>query len=184
MAMTVHCDIVSAEEELFSGLVEMVVAHGNMGDLGILPGHTPLLTDLKPGPVRVIKQDGNEEIFYISGGFIEIQPSMVKVLADTAVRAGDIDEAAAEEAKTAAEKALSEKGAEFDRVSRYEAARTSGKSMEEAVEEVGARILTLDAFTEQGFHANGSQINAPPQIFETAWRLPEGGIKLTTGVCA
>src|SRR5690554_7420063 len=61
MAMTVHCDIVSAEEELFSGLVEMVVAHGNMGDLGILPGHTPLLTDLKPGPVRVIKQDRSEE---------------------------------------------------------------------------------------------------------------------------
>lgn len=114
MAMTVHCDIVSAEEELFSGLVSMVVAHGNMGDLGILPGHTPLLTDLKPGPVRVIKQDGNEEIFYISGGYIEIQPSMVKVLADTAVRAGDIDEAAAVEAKKAAEKALSEKGAEFD----------------------------------------------------------------------
>ncbi|AQZ94116.1 F0F1 ATP synthase subunit epsilon [Halopseudomonas phragmitis] len=114
MAMTVHCDIVSAEEELFSGLVEMVVAHGNMGDLGILPGHTPLLTDLKPGPVRVIKQDGSEEVYYISGGYLEVQPSMVKVLADTAIRAGDIDEAAALEAKKAAEKALNEKGAEFD----------------------------------------------------------------------
>ncbi|MCQ4348903.1 F0F1 ATP synthase subunit epsilon [Pseudomonas stutzeri] len=114
MAMTVHCDIVSAEEELFSGLVEMVVAHGNMGDLGILMGHTPLLTDLKPGPVRVIKQGGEEEVYYISGGFLEVQPNMVKVLADTAVRATDLDEAAALEAKKAAEKALSEKGAEFD----------------------------------------------------------------------
>ena len=114
MAMTVHCDIVSAEEELFSGLVEMVVAHGHLGDLGILPGHAPLLTDLKPGPVRVIKQGGEEEIFYISGGFIEVQPNMVKVLADTATRAKDIDQAAAQAAVKAAEKALNEKGADFD----------------------------------------------------------------------
>ncbi len=114
MAMTVHCDIVSAEEELFSGLVEMVIAHGHLGDLGILPGHAPLLTDLKPGPVRVIKQGGDEEIFYISGGFIEVQPNMVKVLADTATRARDLDEAAAQAAVKAAEKALSEKGSEFD----------------------------------------------------------------------
>lgn len=114
MAMTVHCDIVSAEEELFSGLVEMVVAHGHMGDLGIMPGHTPLLSDLKPGPVRVIKQGGGEEVYYISGGFIEVQPNMVKILADTAVRAGDLDEVAAREAQKAAEKALNEKGADFD----------------------------------------------------------------------
>lgn len=114
MAMTVHCDIVSAEEELFSGLVEMVIAHANMGDVGILPGHMPLLTDLKPGPVRVIKQGGDEEIFYISGGFLEVQPSMVKVLADTATRAKDLDEVAAQEAVKAAQKALNEKGAEFD----------------------------------------------------------------------
>lgn len=114
MAMTVHCDIVSAEEELFSGLVEMVIAHGNYGDLGVLPGHAPLLTDLKPGPVRVIKQGGGEEIFYISGGFIEVQPDNVKVLADTATRAKDLDEAAAQAAVKAAEKALNEKGAEFD----------------------------------------------------------------------
>ena len=114
MAMTVHCDIVSAEEELFSGLVEMVVAHGNQGDLGILLGHAPLLTDLKPGPVRVIKHGGEQEVFYISGGFLEVQPNMVKVRADTAVRAADLDEAAALEAQKAAEKALSEKGTEFD----------------------------------------------------------------------
>ncbi|TWH64276.1 F-type H+-transporting ATPase subunit epsilon [Azomonas agilis] len=114
MAMTVHCDIVSAEEELFSGLAEMVIVHGAQGDLGILMGHTPLLSSLKPGPVRVIKQGGQEEIFYVSGGFVEVQPNMVKVLADTAIRAKDIDEAAAKEAMLAAEKALSEKGAEFD----------------------------------------------------------------------
>ncbi|PTU74513.1 F0F1 ATP synthase subunit epsilon [Pseudomonas mangrovi] len=114
MAMSVHCDIVSAEEELFSGLVEMVIAHGHQGDLGILPNHAPLLSSLKPGPVRVIKQGGSEEIFYISGGFIEVQPNTVKVLADTATRAKDLDEAAAQEAVKAAEKALSEQGAEFD----------------------------------------------------------------------
>jgi F-type H+-transporting ATPase subunit epsilon len=112
--MTVHCDIVSAEEELFSGLVEMVVAHGNQGDLGILMGHAPLLTDLKPGPVRVIKQGGEQEVFYISGGFLEVQPNMVKVLADTAVRAADLDEAAALEAQKEAQKALNEQGTEFD----------------------------------------------------------------------
>lgn len=114
MAMTVHCDIVSAEEELFSGLVEMVIAHGHQGDVGVLPGHTPLLTDLKPGPLRVIKQGGVEEIFYISGGFLEVQPDMVKVLADTGTRAKDLDEAAAQEAIKAAQKALTEKGSEFD----------------------------------------------------------------------
>jgi F-type H+-transporting ATPase subunit epsilon len=114
MAMTVHCDIVSAEGEIFSGLVEMVIAHGNLGDLGISPGHAPLITDLKPGPIRLIKQGGEAEVFYISGGFLEVQPSMVKVLADTVQRAADIDEAAAQEALKAAEKALNEKGAEFD----------------------------------------------------------------------
>jgi len=114
MAMTVHCDIVSAEGEIFSGLVEMVIAHGNLGDLGITPGHAPLITDLKPGPIRLVKQGGDTEVFYISGGFLEVQPSMVKVLADTVQRAADLDEASAQEAVKAAEKALSEQGAEFD----------------------------------------------------------------------
>ena len=114
MAMTVHCDIVSAEEELFSGLVEMVVAHGHMGDIGVLPGHAPLLSTIKPGPVRVIMQGGKEEVFYISGGFIEVQPNMVKVLADTAIRANDLDEAAALEAKKAAEKAIQAKSSDMD----------------------------------------------------------------------
>ena len=114
MAITVHCDIVSAEEEIYSGLVEMVIAHGNLGDLGIAPGHAPLITDLKPGPIRIVKQGGDEEVFYISGGFLEVQPSMVKVLADTVLRAADMDEASAQAAVLSAEKALSEKGAEFD----------------------------------------------------------------------
>lgn len=114
MAMTVHCDIVSAEGEIFSGLVEMVIAHGNLGDLGISPGHAPLITDLKPGPIRLVKQGGDTEVFYISGGFLEVQPSMVKVLADTVQRAADLDEASAQEAVKAAEKALNEQGSEFD----------------------------------------------------------------------
>ncbi len=111
---TVQCDIVSAEEELFSGRVEMVVAHGHMGDLGILPGHTPLISTIKPGSVRVIKQGGAEEVYYISGGFIEVQPYTVKVLADTAIRAADLDEAAALEAKKVAEQALVNQSADFD----------------------------------------------------------------------
>ena len=114
MAITVHCDIVSAEAEIFSGLVEMVVAHGSLGDLGIALGHAPLITDLKPGPIRVIKQGGEVEVFYISGGFLEVQPNMVKVLADTVLRAADLDEVAAQQALKAAEKALHERGADFD----------------------------------------------------------------------
>ena len=114
MAMTVHCDIVSAEEQIFSGLVEMVIAAGSEGDLGITPGHAPLLTSLKPGPVRVIKQGGGEEIYYVSGGFLEVQPNVVTVLSDTALRAGDMDEAAALEAKREAEKALANQSGDFD----------------------------------------------------------------------
>ncbi|UVE17803.1 F0F1 ATP synthase subunit epsilon [Pseudomonas sp. LS44] len=114
MAITVHCDIVSAEGEIFSGLVEMVVAHGNLGDLGIAPGHAPLITDLKPGPITLTKQGGEREVFYISGGFLEVQPNMVKVLADTVTRAADLDEASAQQALKDAEKALHAKGAEFD----------------------------------------------------------------------
>ena len=112
--MTVHCDIVSAEGEIFSGQVEMVIAHGSLGDLGIALGHAPLITELKPGPIRLIKQGGEAEVFYISGGYLEVQPNMVKVLADTVQRAADLDEASAQEAVKAAEKALNERGAEFD----------------------------------------------------------------------
>lgn len=114
MAMTIHCDVVSAEKKIFSGLVEMLIAAGSEGDLGIAPGHTPLLTQLKPGPVRVIKQGGEEEILYVSGGYLEVQPSVVTLLADTAIRAKDVDEAAAQEAQREAEKALANKTSEFE----------------------------------------------------------------------
>ncbi|CBL47376.1 ATPase, delta/epsilon subunit [gamma proteobacterium HdN1] len=112
--MTVQCDIVSAEREIFSGLVEMVVAHGTLGDLGVYPGHTPLLTQLDPGPVRVIRQGGKEEVYFVSGGFLEVQPSVVTVLADVAVRANDVDEAAAQAAMDEAKRALANQKSEMD----------------------------------------------------------------------
>jgi F-type H+-transporting ATPase subunit epsilon len=114
MAMTIHCDIASAEQEIFSGLAELVIATGSLGDLGVSYGHAPLLTDLKPGPVRVVKQGGEEEIYYVSGGFIEVQPSIVSILADTAIRAGDVDEAAALEAQKQVEHELANQSADFD----------------------------------------------------------------------
>lgn len=113
MAMTMHCDIVSAERSIFSGLVEMVVATGALGDLGIAPGHAALLTALIPGPVRLIKAGGEEEVFYVSGGFLEVQRGTVTLLADTALRAGDVDEAAAQKAMEEAEIAMRDQGAEF-----------------------------------------------------------------------
>ncbi len=114
MSMTIHCDIVSAEESIFSGLVEMVVAHGMMGDLGIVYGHAPLLTELEPGPVRIKKPNGEEELYYVSGGYLEVQPGTVTILGDTALRAHDIDEAAALEAQRAAEHAIANRSGEFD----------------------------------------------------------------------
>jgi F-type H+-transporting ATPase subunit epsilon len=114
MAMTIHCDIVSAEAEIFSGLVEMLVATGQMGELGVTYGHAPLLTALVPGPVRIVAQDGSEQVFYVSGGFLEVQPGIVSILADTAIRADDVDEAAAEEARKQAEHALANQTGDFD----------------------------------------------------------------------
>lgn len=114
MAMTIHCDIVSADRSLFSGLIEMLVATGSQGELGIAYGHAPLLTDLKPGPVKLITQGGGEEVFYLSGGYLEVQPHVVTIMADTAIRAGDIDEAAAEEARKQAEHDLANQSGELD----------------------------------------------------------------------
>lgn len=114
MASTVFCSIVSAEEEIFSGQVEMVVATGTIGELGILPGHTPLLTGVRPGPVRLILEGGEEEIFFASGGFIEVQPTSITILADTALRADDLDEAAAMEAQKKAETELADQKADID----------------------------------------------------------------------
>ncbi len=114
MAMTMHCDIVSAEESIFSGLVEILVATGTLGDLGIAPGHAPLLTALIPGPVRVVLQDGSEQIYYVSGGFLEVQSGIVTVLADTALRADDVNEAAALQAIEDANDAIANKDSEFE----------------------------------------------------------------------
>jgi len=109
-----HCDIVSAEKSIYSGLVEMVVAAGSVGDLGIAPGHAPLLTGLIPGPVKIVKEGGEEEVFYVSGGFLEVQRNVVTLLADTALRADDVDEAAALQAKEDAEKAMQNQEADFE----------------------------------------------------------------------
>lgn len=113
-ATTIHIDIVSAEREIFSGEAEMVFAPAVMGEIGIAPGHTPLVTRLAPGEVRVKHPDGREEGFFVSGGMLEIQPKVITVLSDTAVRAEDLDEAAVLKAKEEAERQLHDKGAEID----------------------------------------------------------------------
>ncbi len=120
MAMTVHVDIVSAESEIFSGSATMLHASGEMGELGVAPRHTPLVTRLKPGDVRVTKEDGEEEIFYVSGGILEVQPHLITVLSDTAVRASNLDEAAAQEAKKRAEERIAGQQDEYE----YARART------------------------------------------------------------
>lgn len=112
--MTLHVDIVSAETEIFSGTATMVFAPAEMGEIGIAPRHAPLLTRLKPGEVRVQTDGGEEQSFFVSGGMLEVQPHVVTVLADTAIRAADIDEAQALEAKERAEKLLTDKTANID----------------------------------------------------------------------
>jgi F-type H+-transporting ATPase subunit epsilon len=112
--MTLHVDIVSAEAEIFSGTVTMVFAPAEMGEVGIAPRHAPLLTRLKPGEIRIQQADGTEQSFFVSGGMLEVQPHVVTVLADTAIRAHDLDEAAAVEAKERAERMLADKHADID----------------------------------------------------------------------
>jgi len=114
MAMTLHVDIVSAEAEIFSGTATMVFAPAEMGEVGIAPRHAPLVSRLKPGEVRVQTQGGEELSFFVSGGLLEVQPHIVTVLSDTAIRADDLDEAQALEAKERAEKMLAEKTADID----------------------------------------------------------------------
>ena len=114
MAMTFHCDIVSAEREIFSGRATQLIATGTIGELGILAGHAPLLTGIRPGTVRLQMDDGEEEVFYASGGFLEVQPGVVTILADTALRAEDLDEVAAVEAQQEAERALQEQTADIE----------------------------------------------------------------------
>lgn len=115
MAMTVHVDVVSAEELIFSGLAEIVVVPGIMGELGILPRHTPLLTRIKPGSVRIKRPDQAEvELIYVSGGMLEVQPGVVTILSDTAIRGKDLDEARALESKQAAEESMRNRISDLD----------------------------------------------------------------------
>ena len=114
MAITLHVDIVSAEAEIFSGTANMVFAPAEMGEVGIAPRHTPLLTRLKAGEVRVQMEGQEEQFFYVSGGMLEIQPHVVTELADTALRAADLDEVAALKVKERAEKAMADKKSDFD----------------------------------------------------------------------
>lgn len=114
MAMTVQLDVVSAEERIFSGLVESIQVTGSEGELGILPGHIPLLTGIKPGMVRIVKQFGEEHLIYVAGGVLEVQPHAVTVLADVAIRAEDLDEQAALAAQKKAQEAMQHAGADFN----------------------------------------------------------------------
>ena len=133
MAATIHVDIVSAEGEIFSGEATMVFAPAEMGEVGIAPRHAPLLTGLKPGEVRVEVPDGEMQYFYVSGGALEVQPHRVTVLADTAARARDIDEAAALEAKQRAEEALKDREAKID-VARAQAELAEAMAQLRAIE--------------------------------------------------
>jgi F-type H+-transporting ATPase subunit epsilon len=139
MTMTIHVDIVSAEREIFSGLAEMVFAPAELGEVGISPRHAPLITKLKPGEVRVKVNDNESYPFYISGGLLEVQPHLVTILADTAVRAKDIDEAAALDAKAKAEEALADKSSKIDYA-------TAQAQLEQAV----MQLRTLDRLRKRG----------------------------------
>jgi F-type H+-transporting ATPase subunit epsilon len=114
MAMTMHVNIVSAENEIYSGTVTEVYAPAEMGEVGIMARHTQMLSTLKPGVVRVVPQEGEEQSFYVSGGILEVQPHVVTILSDTALRAADIDESAALEAKSRAEAAMKDKASDMD----------------------------------------------------------------------
>ncbi|CAG2150006.1 MULTISPECIES: F0F1 ATP synthase subunit epsilon [Cupriavidus] len=111
---TILVDVVSAEASIFSGQAKFVALPGEAGELGILPGHTPLITRIAPGPVRIEKEDGSEEFVFVAGGILEVQPKHVTVLADTAIRGGDLDEAKAQEAKRAAEELMQNQSSDLD----------------------------------------------------------------------
>ena len=111
---TIRVDVVSAEKSIFSGEAKFVALPGESGELGILRGHTPLITRIRPGSVRIEKADGDEEFVFVAGGYLEVQPDRVTVLADTAIRGHDLDEAKATEAKKRAEEAMQNRGTDFD----------------------------------------------------------------------
>ena len=139
MTMTVHVDIVSAEKEIFSGLAEMVFAPAELGEVGISPRHAPLITKLNAGEVRVKVSDTESYPFFISGGLLEVQPHLVTILADTASRAKDIDEAAALDAKAKAEEALTDKSGKIDYA-------TAQSELAQAV----MQLRTLDRLRKRG----------------------------------
>ncbi len=114
MANTIHVDVVSAEAQIFSGEATFVALPGEAGELGIYPKHTPLITRIRPGAVRIEKADGGEEFVFVAGGILEVQPNGVTVLADTAIRGGDLDEAKATAAKQAAEELMQSQDAQVD----------------------------------------------------------------------
>jgi len=136
--MTMHVDIVSAEESIFSGTVTYLSARAANGEVGILPRHAPMLVQLQPGEIRVTTQEGAEESYYVSGGMLEVQPHVVTVLADTALRAKDLDEAAALEAKRRAEEALKDRSADID----------FAKAQAELVE-AAARLRTIQSLRQR-----------------------------------
>ena len=138
MSTSLTCNVVSAENLLFSGTVLMVVATGELGDLGINPGHAPLITTLKPGPVRLVEVSGKETLFYVSGGFLEVMPNVVNVLADAADRAEDIDANSAEEAQKEARKIIMDAPSEID----YAKATTE-------LAEASARLRVIDQLRER-----------------------------------
>ena len=111
---TIHVDVVSAEESIFSGEASFVALPGEAGELGIYPRHAPLITRIKPGAVRILKTDNTEELVFVAGGILEIQPHVVTVLADTAIRGHDLDEAKATEAKKRAEEAMANAKSDMD----------------------------------------------------------------------
>ncbi|SDD37046.1 F0F1 ATP synthase subunit epsilon [Paraburkholderia lycopersici] len=114
MAATIKVDVVSAEESIFDGQAKFVALPGEAGELGILPGHTPLITRIRPGAVRIVAEDGDEEFVFVAGGILEVQPGAVTVLADTAIRGKDLDEAKATEARKRAEEALQNSGSNLE----------------------------------------------------------------------
>jgi F-type H+-transporting ATPase subunit epsilon len=111
---TIQVDVVSAEESIFSGMAKFVALPGESGELGIMPGHTPLITRIKPGAVRIEKEDGSEEFVFVAGGILEVQPNHVTVLSDTAIRGNDLDEAKANDARKQAEESLKNAKSEID----------------------------------------------------------------------
>lgn len=139
MSKTFQVDVVSAEQEIWSGQAASVFANGIAGELGIYPRHTPLITVLRPGPVRVVDEEGEEQFFFCGGGILEVQPHVVTVLADTALRAADLNEAAALEAKQRAEEALADRKGDYD----------EAKALAELVE-AAAQLRAIERLRKRG----------------------------------